>query len=184
MVDSTVGNLVMVRHGESMGNVWSGSYYDDRYNFLSLKGMKQAELAGIELERTGFQFDYIITSELTRSRQTAVIIMQVMNDWQRQYHPVGLFNEYQWIPNDTLSEHAKRVAEGMSAYVEPVLSKGNVLCVTHHYTMQAMFDYLSINRSSLLAGGEVCPNGVPFFYHIGRPGEISAYHEWEWKKQG
>lgn len=173
----------MVRHGESMGNVWPGAYQDDRMNFLSLRGMKQAELAGIDLERRGLEFDHVITSGLTRARQTAAIIMQIMNDWQRQYESDDRLNELDFEGGEIQRDHTNRVVAAMAETVMPMLETGNVLCVTHHFTMQVIFDYLNIDRKHVIAEGAICPNAVPFFYHPKYPRKLFVHHEWQWIEQ-
>ena len=71
----SVAKLVLVRHGESRGNVWSEANRDDRTNFLSMKGRMQAELAGMELAQDEFEFTEVISSNMTRARETMVTIM-------------------------------------------------------------------------------------------------------------
>ena len=56
---------ILERHGESMGNVWGGAYADDKTNFLSLRGVKQAELSAYTIsELIPHEFDVVISSEL------------------------------------------------------------------------------------------------------------------------
>lgn len=68
--------LYVVRHGESESNIqgrWGG-----RYNTpLTAKGLEQAKQLADKF--TGISLDIIITSSLTRARQTAEAIREIVN---------------------------------------------------------------------------------------------------------
>ncbi len=172
-----MSKLVLVRHGESRGNVWSAANRDDRTNFLSKKGHKQAELAGLELATDGFEFETTISSKMTRACQTLVTIMEQFD---------GLAHQREHITDKRLSEsrsvhveeeHRVGVYAAMNDLIMPALAKGNVLCVTHYFTMQRIFDFLHIKRHEFWCEGKHIPNAIPFVYEETSPG---VYNPKEW----
>lgn len=62
-----------------MSNTHKGQNVDYRYNFLTLRGIKQAELAGMELNDLKVNIDEVHTSTMDRARQTANIVLQAMS---------------------------------------------------------------------------------------------------------
>ena len=176
-----MSKLVLVRHGESRGNVWSPANRDDRTNFLSRKGHKQAELAGLELATDGFEFETTISSKMTRACQTLVTIMEQFD---------GLAHQRVHITDERLNEsrnaraaedHRVGVYAAMNDLIMPALAKGNVLCVTHYFTMQRIFDFLHIKRHEFWCEGKHIPNAMPFVYdHIDDEISPGVYHPKEW----
>ncbi|WP_043502038.1 2,3-bisphosphoglycerate-dependent phosphoglycerate mutase [Georgenia sp. SUBG003] len=72
-MDGSLGALVLVRHGESVGNVrelFTGVLDLD----LTPAGEDACRLAGRRLAGAGFTPDLIVTSELARGRRTAALI--------------------------------------------------------------------------------------------------------------
>lgn len=69
--------IYLLRHGESTGN--ANGYHQGQYDFpLSEKGIKQAHRLANLWKEKGIQFDQIISSPLSRARQTAEIIAQAL----------------------------------------------------------------------------------------------------------
>lgn len=171
--------LVLIRHGESMGNYWKPAYHDDRANFLSDIGIKQAEIAGLFLKRHDFNFAYIVTSELTRARQTASTILINMGDWQRHYDIDPNFSEFNQHSNQPFEEHRNKVYSAMDLLFD-TWTAGDALCVTHYYTMQRIFDYLQVPRERIDSyQGKHVPNAMPFIYDTNKPDKIELmdpYH--------
>ena len=169
--------LVLVRHGESRGNVWSPANRDDRTNFLSKKGHKQAELAGIELATDDFKFETTISSQMTRACQTLVTIMEQFdsNVHQRAHVTDKRLNESR---NKAAEQsHKVDVYAAMHDLVMPALEKGNVLCVTHYFTMQRIFDFLHIKSHEFWCKGRHIPNAMPSVYEPTAP---NVYNPKEW----
>lgn len=190
-----MNKLVLIRHGESMGNVWPEAYLNDETNFLTLRGVKQSELAGIDLNRAGFKFDHVITSGLTRSRQTAIMIMQTMDDWQRHYVSDSRLNEWNMATHafvdlkgvviETENQHHLRCVAALEQIVLPALDTGNVLCVTHWHTMGALFRHLlgKKGKFSLDADPNRIPNAMPYVYSPDNPGHLDLIHPFQQEHQ-
>ena len=178
-----MSKLVLVRHGESRGNVWSEANKDDRTNFLSAKGRLQAEIAGIDLATDDFDFNAVISSSMTRALETTVTIMSAFNadDHIRDYIIENGLRECR--RKSVADEHSKGVFRTMHKIVMPALEKGDVLCVTHYHTMQAIFDYLEqshppFNRRNIWCDGKCIPNAMPFIYDTENPNKWIIYNHY------
>lgn len=170
------GKLILVRHGESMGNVWKSAYRDDRTNFLSDLGTKQAEILGIYLKRSKFEFNLIVSSDLTRARQTTALALINMQDWQRHYEVFPELNECRGSDSLKYREIYEldklRVFTGMDKLMNMWIN-GDALCITHYHTMQNIFDYLQVPRVSIESNeGRHVPNAIPFVYDWNDPTKI------------
>lgn len=167
-----MNKLVLVRHGQSMGNAWEGAYADDDMNFLTPMGIAQAEVAGWKLQYTGLKFANMVSSTLTRARQTMAIMAHVTGDWQRRFVLDRRFDERDMNPVYNAEQkkhveylHIQDVTEAYNETVLPLLDEGNVLLVTHHYTMEVLFPILGIEMPMLLVDGNMeprIPNAVPY----------------------
>jgi len=160
-----MSKLVLVRHGESRGNAWSEANRNDRTNFLSAKGRKQAELAGMELATDFFGFSTVISSEMTRACETMVTIMSQFdgNACRREYITDKRLNECR--NKEAEEKHRTDVYAAMTEIVSPALLEGDVLCVTHYFTMQRIFDFIKINRGQFWCEGKHIPNAMPMVYN-------------------
>lgn len=162
-----------------MGNYWKPAYNDDRANFLSDIGIKQAEIAGLFLKRQNFNFTYIVSSELTRARQTASTILINMGDWQRHYDIDPNFNEFNQYGSQLFDDHYRKVSLAMESLFDK-WQTGDALCVTHYHTMQQIFDYLKVPRHAIDSyQGKHVPNAIPFVYDMNDPVKIELmdpYH--------
>lgn len=177
--------LILIRHGESMGNIWDEAHRDDTTNFLTLRGVKQAELASYDIrrlcERHDTSIDEVITTEATRARHTATTIMQAMGDWKRHYIMDERLNEWgleippedYWDKRENQDLFRAKVNEW---YEETIVGINNtnlcVLIVSHYYTMSVLFERFRIELG-LIEGsydldskddGPTIPNAIPFFY--------------------
>lgn len=66
-------SVVLLRHGQSVGN--AAGYYQGQADFpLNDTGIEQARALGQRWKKEGRRFDRIISSPLTRARQTAEIV--------------------------------------------------------------------------------------------------------------
>ncbi|XP_077324661.1 bisphosphoglycerate mutase isoform X2 [Lithobates pipiens] len=73
--------LVMLRHGEGAWTIENRfcSWVDQK---LSVEGIKEAEKCGKHLKSLGFEFDMVFTSILSRSIQTAWLILEELGqEW-------------------------------------------------------------------------------------------------------
>ena len=86
-----MGTLVMIRHGQSIWNAenkFTGWVDVD----LSDKGVSEASEAGRLLQ--DLDFDAVFTSDLTRAKRTASIILGLNNSWDGgQVHHDARLNE-------------------------------------------------------------------------------------------
>ncbi len=70
--------IYFLRHGQSTGN--ANGYHQGQHDFpLSDKGVQQAQQLASLWKAKGIQFDVIISSPLSRARQTAEIIAQALS---------------------------------------------------------------------------------------------------------
>lgn len=183
-----MAKLVLVRHGESRGNVWSEVNHDDRTNFLSMKGRKQAEIAGMDLAEDQFYFSAVISSAMTRARETMVTIMSEFpaDEHVRDYIIDERLNECR--SRSEAEEHQGLVTAAMNDVVMPELLHGDVLCVTHYFTMQAIFNYLEkaqppFNRRNIWCEGRNIPNAMPFVYNQATPNQWVVYNHYYERRQ-
>ncbi|XP_072256458.1 bisphosphoglycerate mutase [Pyxicephalus adspersus] len=73
--------LVMLRHGEGAWNIENRfcSWVDQK---LSAEGLREAEKCGKHLKSLGFEFDLVFTSILSRSIQTAWLVLEELGqEW-------------------------------------------------------------------------------------------------------
>jgi broad specificity phosphatase PhoE len=178
-----MAKLVLVRHGESRGNVWSEANRDDRTNFLSAKGRKQAEIAGMDLSDDEFDFSAVISSSMTRALETTVTIMSAFNadDHIRDYIIKDGLRECR--SRSVAFEHQLGVNECMHQVIMPELEKGDVLCVTHYHTMQAIFTWMEqacppFQRKNIWCEGKCIPNAMPFVYDQETPNKWIIYNHY------
>lgn len=168
----TSRKLVLVRHGESMGNYWKPAYKNDATNFLSNLGVRQAEILGIYLKRSGFNFKYIVSSNLTRARQTTAMALISMDDWQRHYEIDPNLNECHDYSSEGYTEDGNRVRQGVDNLLNN-WTDGDALCVSHYFTMQYIFDYLPPKRENIESHhGKTIPNAVPFVFDLSDQSKI------------
>lgn len=173
--------LILVRHGESMANVWKPAYADDSTNFLSLKGVKQAELAGHTIDELVGDVDIITSSKLTRARQTATTIMQTMGDWKRVYTTDQRLNEWCWTATDptnwTAAESSEnfwgRLEDYFEEHVKPHYNTDvTKVLVSHYYTMTGLIELIKRSRGAEHVVGEELdptnhgniPQAMPFVF--------------------
>lgn len=172
------GYLVLVRHGQSMGNAWEEAYRNSEMNFLTELGQTQAKLAGLKLNQTGMRFDHMYCSGMLRARHTLAILAHTLDDWRREFLVDERFNEK--IPTESIfaageretpeNEHHDRVVEGYEIMILPSLKSGqNVLLVSHYYTMKVLFKHLGVRLDKLWGSADHIPNAVPFIWDLDQP---------------
>jgi len=168
--------IVFIRHGESMGNVWVGAYKNEAANFLTIRGVKQVELAAIDLIRRNIRFDHVVTSGLTRARQTATTLMQTMDDWQRHYVVEPRLNEWVKVgyvhdPSILVQDRKDFIQRVTDAYKEVIAPlDGNVLVVSHFFVMEVLFELLGFGEYGKIIHqlpNDWIPNAVPYVYEPG-----------------
>lgn len=180
-----MSKLVLVRNGQSMGNVWGQAYENAAMNFLTKRGTLEAELAGMKLAETGIVFRHMYVSEITRARHTLAIIAHATRDWQREFvvHP-GLNEridpEYIHDQNDRISqpfEHKKAVESVLKKEIIPSLDDGHVLVVSHYHTMEVLFRALGVRLDRLWGVGHHIPNAVPFIWDPDEPDRMVVLND-------
>ena len=73
-----MASLVLVRHGQSEWNE-KNLFTGWKDPGLTKKGEKEAVHAGIALKKSGYKFDLMFTSVLTRAKRTGILILEQMN---------------------------------------------------------------------------------------------------------
>jgi broad specificity phosphatase PhoE len=167
-----MNKLVLIRHGQSMGNAWDGAYESDPMNFLTPMGIAQAEVAGWKLKYTGLKFTHMVSSNLTRARQTMAIIAHIVDDWKRPFTIIEGFNErnenpkmdYRQLEFETLY-HRETVKKTYDYFIPNLLKDGNVMLVSHHYTMEILFKHLELPMPEVNGAARI-PNSVPFIVDL------------------
>lgn len=174
-----------------MANVWEGAYdMDDSFNFLSLKGVKQAELAGLEIKDWlgDSEINHVISSNATRAKQTATIMMQAIggDHWKRDYSSDDRLNEWCFgAPNQTNwwdweSKHhfVSKIDSFYDDYLKSALEKNTndvFLVVSHYYTMSYLIQ--KIYRPNMVDASKILlvdknskvriNNAQPYYYTTG-----------------
>jgi broad specificity phosphatase PhoE len=89
MADSPVFQLTFLRHGESVGNV--ENRFQGQSDFpLSETGRAQARMLGERWRAEGLTFDTIISSPLSRTRETAEIVAAVLGNFPIENDPLWM----------------------------------------------------------------------------------------------
>jgi len=173
--------IIFLRHGESMGNVWNGAYNDDTTNFLSLRGTKQAELAGYTIDEWGHDIDRVYCSNMTRAIQTATTVMQSSKQrWQRRYLCDSRINEWchdapmghNWHLHEDEQGFHDRVRSFFDDEIIPNWdSDMTLLVVSHCYTMLSLFDCIKIYNRQCHSYTPLdpewhptIPNAIPYMF--------------------
>ncbi len=164
--------LVMVRHGQSFGNLNSSRCRDDTTNFLTRKGELQASLVGASLP---FSFDAVYVSPLLRARQTAQIVCNEMRDKARA--PLTVVREFHEITEEEGDRRKQERSQATSAlYTLMAHSHECVLIVSHYHTMQCLFDALRVEPAQREnSQGKHVPHCQPFLWDSREPEKIYAY---------
>lgn len=107
----SLGSLVLVRHGESVGNargLFSGVLDVD----LTPVGEEACHVAGARLAAAGWRPDVVVTSELTRGWRTAELIMAtllspapIVRTWRLNERSYGALTGYSKA--EVLDEHGR-----------------------------------------------------------------------------
>lgn len=160
--------LYLVRHGESMGNVWPDAYADDNKNFLSPYGLKQAELTGAFFKRMDVQFEMVVCSDLTRARHTTAMILHEIG-WKRKWFNTATLNEVN--KEDDKPRVRKMFRELRMAFGQMT---GNMLLVSHYHTMQVLFDEITGGDRALVDSyeGRHVGNAAVFVWNPEEPKRI------------
>jgi broad specificity phosphatase PhoE len=122
-------NYYILRHGESVANVedihscWPEKFYSP----LTNKGIKEAEAVAKRLKKKNI--DLIFSSDILRTKQTAVIIAKELN-LEIKYDPrlrevnIGIFNakplsEFRkFFPKEKINKRFKEKPEGGETYTD------------------------------------------------------------------
>jgi 2,3-bisphosphoglycerate-dependent phosphoglycerate mutase len=112
-VDGSLGALVLVRHGESVGNareLFTGVLDLD----LTPVGEEACRVAGARLAGAGFVPDVIVTSELARGRRTAELVRAalgstapVVRTWRLNERNYGALSGL--LKAEVLAEHGREL---------------------------------------------------------------------------
>lgn len=131
-------NLVLVRHGQSMGQLDQGAYADDRTNFLSSLGQEQSFMCADHLLSEGFAPNVIISSRYTRALQTGRNI-QVSNGWNCEfvYYDQLVERRHWYVGTDVQVETSASISERVKSVLEldviPRLIDGEKVMMTSHF---------------------------------------------------
>lgn len=199
-METKIGTLVLVRHGQSQWNL------ENRFTGwidvpLSEAGMVEARKAGQLLK--GMKFDIAFTSALVRAQETLRIILeeigqtnlpterdQALNErhygdlqglnkdetaakfGQEQVHLWRRSFDVQPPNGESLKDTRDRVMPYYTAHIEPLLKQGKrVLVVAHGNSLRALVMVLD-NISQLAIPDLNIPTGAPMRYLIDEQGAV------------
>ena len=174
------GRLFLIRHGESMGNVWKSAYRADERNFLSPMGITQAELCGKYFKHFEIDFTTLYSSNLLRARHTMVTILHEIG-WHRPWINLPGLNEINATHD---AAEMLRVKNAFQSIWE-TWTEGNLLVVSHYHTMQSIFDCMVelgviADRECIDSHqGMTVNNGQPFVWNPEAPERlrlVDLYH--------
>ena len=124
-------NIVIVRHGESEGNLDEERCRDDSLNFLTQRGTLQAQLAGITLKHIGFPIDSVLCSPMLRARQTCSHIVQNA-DIKTPIQIMNCLQECRLFDSTT-----GLITLEAADKIKQLRMEGNVLVVMHYFSMNS-----------------------------------------------
>lgn len=167
--------IVFLRHGECITNTHSYIEGQYAYNFLTLRGVKQAELAAMDMTERGYtHFDAIYTSSKLRAMQTANTVLQTMGihgTYPCIQEP--LLNEW-WDDPKGLTQDAfrKQISKFFNKVLKSVwLSDTTIMVVSHGYAMRVLFEEIQLYLGQIESLSENihriphhAPNAMPFYY--------------------
>lgn len=136
--------IILVRHGESVGNI-KRDYHPDM-NFLTKRGSLQAELAGMTLAQTKYEIDYVMCSPYLRARHTCALLLEgagiepeiVINANLKERH----YSEHRELPNAESEEDLDVRVEPLVDILSTHLDTGSILCVSHYWTIKSLVKQL------------------------------------------
>lgn len=120
-------NLYLMRHGIAVPRD-AGGIHSDRERPLTQKGIKRMRKAAKGLSALAIPFDQILSSPLTRSRQTAELIAEVLNIKKR-------LEEIQELAPD-------RTAQDLLSALTPYRGEKHLLLVGHEPLLSETASFL------------------------------------------
>lgn len=163
------GRLFLIRHGESMGNVWKHAYRSDERCFLTPLGITQAKMCGQYFAHFNIDFGTLYSSNKLRARHTMVTILHEIG-WQRPWINLPGLDEI-----DTNHTEQGRVRNAFQSIWGAWDRKENLLIVSHYHTMQIIFDCMvelgAIESREKIDShqGKTVNNGQPFVWNPAEP---------------
>lgn len=137
--------LVLVRHGRSIGQNWTNAYRDDDINFLCEEGVDQVRQCAEMLATKNIDMNTWFCSELTRARQTLMILKEKLGvlDSETTFSPSLNEKEVLLVSGERLhfediNVFTKRVLDYFNQSIIPKLMTGDVILVAHYYVIQAI----------------------------------------------
>lgn len=165
-----MSKIFFVRHGESVTNLYPNQGIREKFSFLTARGVNQAQLCGSLLKEHGYiNFDYVLTSDLLRAKQTASIILEQIDKLYFMPQELEVWNEWKRYKGETLNDLDERVHKGLDFYFPKLTEikdehKPISLIVTHYHVMQSFFRWFKIDTERFWCGGRHIPNCGTFVY--------------------
>jgi len=175
--------IIFLRHGESLGNTNHKFYKDDKTNFLSLKGVLQAQLAAHtigDLFSNHDPFDATFVSDMTRSGQTACLVLQTIMDTRDHLIIDPRLNEWgfnatsqkDWFLSEPETEFFQRIESFYNDAIGPIIDTDVTYLITsHYYTMKGLFDIIAMNSGLIESyhpldpyNANDIPNAIPYYW--------------------
>ena len=126
---------VWIRHGQCLTNLQDKNYSfsSDEQDVLTEKGKAQANITGLYVKNVLAQKTCLVSSTLTRAKQTSKIINNIVNESDDNLivHEKLLIEK---MNIESLADCAKRV----NSFLQRLNRNENYLIVTHGHVLQAL----------------------------------------------
>ena len=173
--------IVLLRHGECIGNTGRFDWAQQEFNFLTLRGQMQAQMAAHEIHGISDHYDIAMSSNMLRAQQTLYTVLQA-ND-NHDLHTCEsneLLDEWWDDPRGkTDTEFRAQIEEFFQTVMLPMWDQeGNALIVSHGYTMRVLIERIRLHMG-IISEDEVTtdihkirihtPNAMPFVFNTLKP---------------
>lgn len=126
---------IWIRHGQCIANLQDTNYSfsSDEQDVLTEKGKAQANITALYLKTVVSQKTCLVSSSLTRAKQTSKIINNILNQSEEEF----ILHEKLLIEKtniESLADCAKRI----NIFLQKIHKNENYLIVTHGHVLQAL----------------------------------------------
>jgi len=126
---------ILIRHGQCISNLQDKTYSvsSDEQDTLTEKGKVQAYITALYIKSFLSQKTYLVSSTLTRAKQTSKIINNIVNEGDNQ-----LISYEKLLIEKTNIENLADCAKRVNSFFQKLNQNENYLIVTHGHVLQAI----------------------------------------------